>query len=256
MNDKQDKESSDEQDSELTCLKSTEDDAEYALRRLHALENTVDADKDSEAIIALAKETETRIEQVIEHTPMNTVINVESNISDVPVVKLKGILKQRPQNELHNVEPRIHLNHSKKNRTIEEHFAYLDELQEIERSEVPFTNEEDLLCAIEKHNTQTAIQNSFNLDSESNTNTNIQTSSGISSTIAEVIEEQIINDNEDNAIMHFIPPQTENVLQKIKRTPKAKPIIVWNTYYKELIMSSDSRSLRIIKGEMNRVTFN
>jgi hypothetical protein len=69
MNDKKNKESSDEQDSELTCLKSTEDDAE----------------KDSEAIIAPAKETETRIEQVIEHTPMITVVNVESNISDVPV---------------------------------------------------------------------------------------------------------------------------------------------------------------------------
>jgi hypothetical protein len=61
MNDKQDTESSDEQDSELTCLKSNEDDAEYALRRLHALENTVDAEKDSEAIIAPAKGTETRI---------------------------------------------------------------------------------------------------------------------------------------------------------------------------------------------------
>jgi hypothetical protein len=48
---------------------------------------------------------------------MNIVVNDESNISNVPVVKLKGILKQRPQNELHNVEPRIHLNHSKKHRT-------------------------------------------------------------------------------------------------------------------------------------------
>jgi hypothetical protein len=104
----------------------------------------------------------------------------------------------------------------------------------IERSEVPLTNEEDLLGAIEKHNTQATIQNSFNLNSESNTNTNLQTSSGISSTIAEVIEEQIMNDNEDNAIMHFIPQQTENILQKNKRTRKAKPVIVWNlqrTYY-------------------------
>jgi hypothetical protein len=41
-------ESSDEQDSELTFFKSNEDDAEYALRRLHALENTVEAEKDSD----------------------------------------------------------------------------------------------------------------------------------------------------------------------------------------------------------------
>jgi hypothetical protein len=223
MNDKQDKESSDEQESELTCLKSNEDDAEYALRLLHALENTAEAENDSDAIIAPITGTETRIEQMIENIPLNTIVNVESNISDVPVVKLKGILKQRPENELHNVEPRIQLNQSKNHRTIEEHFAYLDELQDIERSEIPLTNEEDLLCAIEKHNTQAAIQNSFNLDSESNTNTNIQTSSGISSTIAGVIEEQIMNDNEDNAIMHFIPQQTENVLQKAKRTRKVKP---------------------------------
>jgi hypothetical protein len=172
---KQGTESSEEQDSELTCLKSNEDEDndEYALRRLHALENTVEAEKDSDAIIVPANETETRIEQVIENIPLNTVVNIESHISDVPVVKLKGILKQRPENELHNVEPRIQLNQSKKHRTIEEHFAYLDELQDIERSEVPLTNEEDLLCAIEKHNTQAAIQNSFNVDSESNTRTQI-----------------------------------------------------------------------------------
>jgi hypothetical protein len=53
--------------------------------------------------------------------------------------------------------------------------------------------------------------------------------------------------------MHFIPPQIENVLQKTKRTRKAKPVIVWNTYYKELVMSSDSRTLRIIQGEINYV---
>jgi hypothetical protein len=109
---------------------------------VHALENTVEAKNDSDALIAPAKETETRIEQIIEQIPMNAVVNKELNIIDVPVVKLKGILKQRPQNELHNVEPRIHLNQSKQHRTIEEHFAYyLDELLQdiIERSEIPLT---------------------------------------------------------------------------------------------------------------------
>jgi hypothetical protein len=80
MNDKQDTESSNEQDSESTCLKSNEDDAEYALlRRLNALENILEAEKDSEAIIARANETVTRIEQIIEHAPMNIVVDEESN---------------------------------------------------------------------------------------------------------------------------------------------------------------------------------
>jgi hypothetical protein len=74
---KQGTESSEEQDSELTCLKSNEDNDEYALRRLHALENTVEAEKDSDAIIAPANETETRIEQVIENIQLNTVVNIE-----------------------------------------------------------------------------------------------------------------------------------------------------------------------------------
>jgi hypothetical protein len=78
---KKDIESSDEQDSELTCLKSNEDDADYALRRLHALENTVNSENNSEAIIANVKETEKRIEKIIEQVPtMNTAVNEELNI--------------------------------------------------------------------------------------------------------------------------------------------------------------------------------